>query len=31
VLFRERTEPGDKHAVSYRHRDVHLVNDFWRE
>jgi hypothetical protein len=24
VLFRERAEPGDKHAVSYRHRDVHL-------
>ena len=24
VLFRDRTEPGDKHAVSYRHRDVHL-------
>ncbi len=24
VLVRERTEPGDKHAVSYRHRDVHL-------
>jgi hypothetical protein len=24
VLFRERTEPGDKHAVSYRHGDVHL-------
>jgi hypothetical protein len=24
VLFRERTEPGDEHAVSYRHRDVHL-------
>jgi hypothetical protein len=24
VLFRERAEPGDEHAVSYRHRDVHL-------
>jgi HIRAN domain len=24
VLFRERAEPGDKHAVSYRHRDVHI-------
>ena len=24
VLFRERAEPGDKHAVSYRHGDVHL-------
>jgi hypothetical protein len=24
VLFRERGEPGDEHAVSYRHRDVHL-------
>jgi hypothetical protein len=24
VLFRERSEAGDKHAVSYRHRDVHL-------
>jgi hypothetical protein len=24
VLFRERAEPGDKHAVSYRHRDIHL-------
>jgi HIRAN domain len=24
VLFRERTEPGNKHAVSYRHGDVHL-------
>ena len=24
VLFHERAEPGDKHAVSYRHRDVHL-------
>jgi HIRAN domain len=24
VLFRERAEPGDKHAVSYRHRDVRL-------
>jgi HIRAN domain len=24
VLFREHAEPGDKHAVSYRHRDVHL-------
>jgi hypothetical protein len=24
VLFRERAEAGDKHAVSYRHRDVHL-------
>jgi hypothetical protein len=24
VLVRERAEPGDKHAVSYRHRDVHL-------
>jgi hypothetical protein len=24
VLLREGTEPGDKHAVSYRHRDVHL-------
>jgi len=24
VLFRERTEPDDKHAVSYRHRAVHL-------
>jgi hypothetical protein len=24
VLFRERAEPGDKHAVSYRHQDVHL-------
>jgi len=24
VLFRERAEPGDKHAVSYRHRDFHL-------
>ncbi len=24
ILFRERAEPGDKHAVSYRHRDVHL-------
>jgi HIRAN domain len=24
VLFREHTEAGDKHAVSYRHRDVHL-------
>jgi hypothetical protein len=23
-LVRERAEPGDKHAVSYRHRDVHL-------
>jgi hypothetical protein len=22
-LVRERAEPGDKHAVSYRHRDVH--------
>jgi hypothetical protein len=24
VLVRERAEAGDKHAVSYRHRDVHL-------
>ena len=24
ALVRERAEPGDKHAVSYRHRDVHL-------
>jgi HIRAN domain len=24
VLFRERAEPGDEHAVAYRHRDVHL-------
>ena len=24
VLVRERAEPGDKHAVSYRHGDVHL-------
>ena len=24
VLFRERAEPGDERAVSYRHRDVHL-------
>jgi hypothetical protein len=24
VLFREPAEPGDEHAVSYRHRDVHL-------
>src|SRR5262249_52754083 len=24
ILFRERAEPGDRHAVSYRHRDVHL-------
>jgi len=24
VLFRERAAAGDKHAVSYRHRDVHL-------
>ena len=24
VLFRERAEPSDKHAVSYRHRAVHL-------
>jgi hypothetical protein len=24
VLFRERAEPSDKPAVSYRHRDVHL-------
>ena len=24
MLVRERTEPSDKHAVSYRHRDVHL-------
>jgi hypothetical protein len=24
ALVRERTEPGDKHAVSYRHRDIHL-------
>src|SRR5262249_27720200 len=24
VLFRERAESRDKHAVSYRHRDVHL-------
>src|SRR5262249_28682736 len=23
-LVRERAEPGDEHAVSYRHRDVHL-------
>ena len=23
-LVRERPEPGDEHAVSYRHRDVHL-------
>ena len=23
-LVRERAEPGDKHAVSYRHRGVHL-------
>jgi len=23
-LVRERAEPGDRHAVSYRHRDVHL-------
>ena len=23
-LVRERAQPGDKHAVSYRHRDVHL-------
>jgi HIRAN domain len=23
-LVRERAEPGDKHAVSYRHRNVHL-------
>ncbi len=24
ALIREHTEPGDKHAVSYRHRDFHL-------
>jgi hypothetical protein len=24
ILFRERAEPGDRHAVSYRHRDVHI-------
>ena len=24
VLVRERADAGDKHAVSYRHRDVHL-------
>jgi HIRAN domain len=24
ALVRERAEPGDEHAVSYRHRDVHL-------
>jgi HIRAN domain-containing protein len=24
ALVRERAEPSDKHAVSYRHRDVHL-------
>ena len=24
ALVRERAEPGDRHAVSYRHRDVHL-------
>jgi HIRAN domain len=24
VLFRERAEPGDEHAVSYLHQDVHL-------
>src|SRR5262249_31895371 len=24
ALVRERADPGDKHAVSYRHRDVHL-------
>jgi hypothetical protein len=24
VLVRERPEAGDEHAVSYRHRDVHL-------
>ena len=24
VLVRERAEAGGKHAVSYRHRDVHL-------
>jgi hypothetical protein len=24
ALVRERAEPRDKHAVSYRHRDVHL-------
>src|SRR5215472_13664373 len=24
ALVRERAEPDDKHAVSYRHRDIHL-------
>jgi hypothetical protein len=24
LLVREHAEPGEKHAVSYRHRDVHL-------